>query len=155
MNKKGKSMVNGVEMRNVTADTFLNRVGIELKRAERYRFFVSLIALDLSFVHQLFGDNTFHVVATVLQAVQSNIRIIDDVSIVGKHRLVLLLPETSRQGAEIAARRLTDLIRNSLSSHADRTIEEVIPLEMVSFPDAAGAKSVKDFMGELARQSSN
>ena len=148
-------MMNELGTHNVSVGSFLNRVGIELKRAERYRFFVSLIALDLSFIRSLFGDGSNKVVDKLLQTVQTNIRIIDDVSLMGNHRLVLLLPETSRQGAEMAAKRLSELIRNSLSRRVERQVDQVIALEMASYPDAAGAKTVKDFVLELAKQSSN
>ena len=138
-----------------SADSFLVRVGVELKRAERYRFFVSVIALDLSFTRDLLGEESFQTVSSLLEKVQTNIRVIDDVSVVGSHRLVLLLPETTRQGAEIAAKRLSELIRDNLSTHTSSRFEDMIPLEMASYPDAAGAKTVKDFMGELSKQSRN
>jgi GGDEF domain-containing protein len=147
--------MNRLGLRNVSSDSFLNKVDIELKRAERYRFFVSIIALDLSFTRSLFGEHSTEIVGNVLRTVQTNIRIIDDVSVIGEHRLVLLLPETSRQGAEMAAKRLSDLIRSSLSRHAEKEIDEIIPLEMVSYPDAAGAKTIEDFLQELSRSSSN
>lgn len=147
--------MNELGIRSVSASSFLERVGIELKRAERYRFFVSLIVLDLSFARSLLGDETLQVLNDLLQLVQTNIRIIDDVSIIERHRLALLLPETSRQGAEIAVKRLSELIRNSLSTYTNRRIEDTIPLEMASFPDAAGTKTVRDSMQELSEQSRN
>ena len=148
-------MINKSGIRNVSVDSFVNRVDVELQRAERYRFFVSLIALDISFVDSLFGDSGNKVVDYVVETIQANIRVIDDVSLMGNKRLVLLMPETSRQGAEMAAKRLKELIRVRLATQAEREVGEVIPLEMASYPDAAGAKKVKDFVQELAKQSSN
>jgi len=148
-------MMNELDIRSLSTDSFTVKVVAELKRAERYRFFVSLVALDLSFIRTLFGDNSHQVVSTLLETVQINTRVIDNLSLIGGLKLVLLLPETSRQGAEIAARRLSELIRTSLSSHSDRKIEDMIPLEMASFPDAAGTKTVKDFVRELSEQSRN
>ncbi len=148
-------MMNELDIRSLSADSFVVRVGAELKRAERYRFFVSLVALDLSFIRTLFGDDNHQMVNTLLETIQSNTRVIDNLSLTGDLKLVLLLPETSRQGAEITARRLSELIRKGLSLHSDRKIEDMIPLEMASFPDAAGAKTVKDFVRELLEQSRN
>ena len=46
-----------MQVNNFTeVDTFLNQAGIELKRAERYRVFISLIVIDLSFTDEIFGD---------------------------------------------------------------------------------------------------
>lgn len=147
--------MNKIDMKTFPATSFLARVGIELKRAERYRFFVSMIALDLSFVRNFFGDDSNQVVNDLLATVETNIRVIDNVSVISEHRLVLLLPETSRQGAEMAAKRLSELIRSSLSAHSSTKIDQMIPLEMASYPDAAGAKTVKSFMGELSKLSRN
>jgi GGDEF domain-containing protein len=148
-------MIDEVSTRNLMVESFLARVDTELKRAERYRFFVSLIVLDLSFTRPIFGQSSFQVVSDLLETVQTNIRIIDDVSLMGEHSVVLLLPETSRQGAEIAAKRVSELIRNNLVARVERRIEQMIPLEIVSYPDAAGAKTVNDFVRELTRQNSN
>jgi GGDEF domain-containing protein len=148
-------MMNEVGSRSLTVESFLEKVDTELKRAERYRFFVSLIALDLSFAHPIFGANSFQVVSNLLETVRTNIRMIDDVSLMGEHSVVLLLPETSRQGAEITAKRVSELIRSDLGARVERITEQMIPLEIASYPDAAGAKTVKDFIRELTRQSSD
>jgi GGDEF domain-containing protein len=148
-------MMNEIGTRSSTVESFLAKVDTELKRAERYRFFVSLIVLDLSFTRPIFGQNSFQVVSDLLETVQTNIRIVDDVSLMDEHSVVLLLPETSRQGAEMAAKRVSELIRNSLAARVEKRIEQMIPMEIASYPDAAGAKTVKDFVRELTRQNSN
>ncbi len=148
-------MINEVGTRSLSVEFFLAKVDTELKRAERYRFFVSLIVLDLSFTRPIFGQSSFQVVSNLLETVKTNIRVIDDVSLVGEQSVVLLLPETSRQGAEIAAKRISELIHNNLAVRVERRIEQMIPLEIASYPDAAGTKTVKDFVQELTRPSSN
>ncbi|MFH1373658.1 MAG: hypothetical protein ABII79_07685 [bacterium] len=131
---------------------FLDRVDLELKRAKRYRLFVSLMALDLSQLRETGNGPGFGSLSDLLQVVQDNVRIMDNVTMLGDKNLVLLLPETSRQGAQIAARRLTDLIRTSLQAMIGEAVDPTIPLEMASFPDAAGTKSITDFRQELSRQ---
>ncbi|TET95098.1 MAG: hypothetical protein E3J26_03390 [Candidatus Zixiibacteriota bacterium] len=147
--------MNNVSVRLGTDSSFFERVGLELKRAERYRLFVSLIVLDLSFVRSVNRDQSPQLLGDLLQVVRENIRVIDNVSALADHRVALLLPETSRQGAEIAARRLSELIRSSLTQQTSGRIDDTIPLEMVSYPDAAGAKTVTDFLQELSEQSRN
>ncbi len=136
-------------------NSFFDHAVLELKRAERYQLFVSLIVLDLSFVSRLQADESSKYLNELLQVVEKNTRIFDNVSMVSKEKLVLLLPETTRQGAEMAARRLRELIRRSLSELSHRQIDETIPLEMASYPDAAGAKPLSDFLEELVAQSKN
>ncbi len=139
-----------------TSDSsFFEQADLELKRAERYRLFVSLLVLDLSFVSGLDGCQSPELEGELLQVVQGNIRVVDNVSILADHKVVLLLPETSRQGAEIAARRLSELIRGNLVRHTGGTIDSAIPLEITSYPDAAGAKTVTDFLQELSEQRRN
>ena len=147
--------MNNLSVRLDTDSSFFERVGIELKRAERYRLFVSLIVLDLSLIRSLDRDHSYQLVADLLNVVQENIRVIDNASVLADHRLALLLPETSRQGAEIAARRLSELIRNNLTQQTSGRIDDTIPLEMASYPDAAGAKTVTGFSQELSEQSRN
>ena len=147
--------MNNVSVKLGTDSSFFKRVDLELKRAERYRLFVSLIVLDLSFVRSLNRDQSPQLLGDLLQVVRENVRVIDNVSALADHRVALLLPETSRQGAEIAARRLSELIRSSLTQQTSGKIDDTIPLEMISFPDAAGAKTVTDFLQELSEQSRN
>jgi len=138
-----------------TDSSFFEWANLELKRAERYRFFVSLIVLDLSFIRSLPKNQNTRLSDNLLQTVRGNIRVIDNILAVKGYRLILLLPETSRQDAEIVARRVSDLIRSNLTQQAGNRLDITIPMEMASYPDAAGAKSVIDLLKELSEQSSN
>ncbi|HQL23257.1 MAG TPA: hypothetical protein PKY95_02450, partial [candidate division Zixibacteria bacterium] len=70
------------------------------------------------------------------------------VSVMDGCKLVLLLPETPRQGAEIASRRVSEILRDRLSRDNSAAAEKIIPLEMASYPDAAGARTIRDFLGD-------
>ncbi|MBN1211835.1 MAG: diguanylate cyclase [candidate division Zixibacteria bacterium] len=143
-------------MNNFTeVDTFLNQAGIELKRAERYRVFISLIVIDLSFTNELFGEQAREMKEKIIEVAQQNVRGSDLLSRVGDDKLVLLFPETSRQGAEVTSKRLSEIIRNRLSMLSERRVDNIIHLEMSSFPDTAGAKTVSAFLEELAKRSRN
>lgn len=145
-----------MQVNNFTeVDTFLNQAGIELKRAERYRVFISLIVIDLSFTNELFGEQAREMKEKIIEVAQQNVRGSDLLSRVGDDKLVLLFPETSRQGAEVTSKRLSEIIRNRLSMLSERRVDNIIHLEMSSFPDTAGAKTVSAFLEELAKRSRN
>ena len=133
---------------------FVERVGEELQRAERYRIFVSLVVLDLD---SLKKDRAREAVEfdRLVNLIKGNTRSIDSAALVNTHKMAVLLPETPRQGAEIAARRVTELIRQSFPADFNENVDQVIPLEMASFPDAAGAKTVKEILGELTEVEPN
>src|SRR5512140_2455944 len=86
---------------------FLALADLELKRAERYRIFVSLIVLDLSLVGRHFSSDAESIVAQIADLAEHKIRCTDTATVVDNHRIALLFPETPRQNAMIAARRLT------------------------------------------------
>ena len=135
-------------------DTFLNLGGIELKRAERYRVFVTMIRFDLSVIDRLFPDRSESVLNEMVSFAQSKIRGSDMIS--STHRsIAILIPETPRQGAEVTSKRLSEMFRKRLSEIATNEIEEVIPLEMASYPDTAGARPMAEFLDELAEMSKN
>jgi len=145
-----------VQVNNFTeVDTFLNQAGIELKRAERYRVFISLIVIDLSFTDEIFGEQAREMKEKIIKVTQQNVRGSDLLSRVGDDKLVLLFPETSRQGAEVTSKRLSEIIRNRLSMLSEHRVDNIIRLEMSSFPDTAGAKTVAVFLEELAERSRN
>lgn len=135
-------------------DTFLNLGGIELQRAERYRVFVTVIRFDLSVLDRLFPERSSEMLQEMVHFAQEQIRGSDMISST-KRSIALLIPETPRQGAEVTSRRLSELFRQQLSTLAKTEIEEVIPLEMASYPDSAGARPMASFLEELAVMSKN
>lgn len=145
-----------VQVNNFTeVGTFLNQAGIELKRAERYRVFISLIVIDLSFTNEIFGSKAPEMKEELIKLTQSNVRVSDLLSKVGDNKLVLLFPETSRQGAEVTSKRLAEIIRKRISEILQRKVDNIIHLEMSSFPDTGGAKTIATFLEELAEKSQN
>lgn len=137
-------------MASLGAQPFLEAADLELKRAERYRIFVSMVLLDLNVADHLQdkGDQEIH--QELLQLVGSSLRAFDSVALMPGNRMALLMPETPRQGAEAAARRATELIRNRLAEISEVLRDVVVPLEMTSYPDAAGARSVAEILEDLA-----
>ena len=134
---------------------FFEQAEVELMRAERYRVFVSLVVLDISAVGRLDEGERTLVAGEIENLIKSSIRGCDYFSICGRGCLMALFPETSRQGAETAGRRLGEKIRSKISELTQRRIDEVVPLEMASYPDAAGAQSVSALLHDLVHRSRN
>ncbi len=137
------------------AKPFVEHVGRELQRAERYRIFVSLIVLDLNLLHTNSGGSETADSAKLVDLVTGNTRSVDHAALVEAGKVAVLLPETPRQGAEIAGRRVVELIRSMYPTSGAGSGDLVIPLEMASFPDAAGARTVEEMLGDLMPIESN
>lgn len=137
------------------AKPFVERVGRELQRAERYRIFVSLIILDLNSLRTNSGGSDAADSAILIDLVAGNTRSVDHTALVESGKVAVLLPETPRQGAEVAGRRVADLIRSKYPKSGADSGDFVIPLEMASFPDAAGARTVREMLGDIAPVESN
>ena len=127
---------------------FIHRVDVELKRAQRYQIFVSLLVYDIAFVNQLNQNESKKIQTDILSAVHDKIRAIDDVSLLDSSKIALLLPETNRQGAEIASRRISSVLKEILTEYKEEKVSEVISPEMASYPDAAGTRTIKDFLSD-------
>jgi len=134
---------------------FADKVEVELSRAERYRVFVSLSVLDLGPAGAAAGDRALEVLHEVMKQVKSAIRASDQVALLHDCCLAVLLPETPRQGAEIAMKRLTELVKGKLVESLGVGVDRVIPVEIASYPDTAGARTLTGFLEELEQRSRN
>jgi GGDEF domain-containing protein len=136
-------------------DAFVQRVEVELNRAERYRVFVSLTVFDLGPVREVAGDKNSEVLRDLSTQVRELVRACDYVALLHDHCLAVLQPETPRQGAEIAAKRLATMVKDRLVARLGEGANRVIPVEIASFPDTAGARTLNGFLEELAARSQN
>ena len=134
---------------------FVERVGRELQRAERYRIFVSLIVLDLKSLHTEPGNNGSNDSTKLIDLVIGNTRSVDHAAVIESGKVAVLLPETPRQGAEVAGRRVAELIRTNYPKASADSADFVIPLQMASFPDAAGARTVHEMLSDILPAESN
>lgn len=142
----------GLSIESDQTDSFVHSAYLELKRAERYRLFLSIVTLDLGILGEADRVESSRIpLDELLDEVRDSIRAVDLAGLIGHRRLTILLPETGRQGASVAARRVTERVRNRLSEHSRVLRDQVIPLEMASYPDAAGTRSVRDLLEELRR----
>ena len=132
-----------METNRLLDQAFLDKIEAEMQRAKRYRIFLSMVVFDLSSLNQGLT------MKTLLEQVQAKIRAVDDAALLGVRKLGILLPETTRQGAEIAAKRLSQVVKESFTRQADEISTDLIPVEMASYPDAAGARTIPEFLQEL------
>lgn len=144
----------------MTVDTdtsFSTRINYELKRAERYRYFVSLIVFDIGSVLDLAGNGVLKNEKTrgkflteLNKLLYGAVREVDAISN-HRHRtrIGLLLPETTRQGAESAARRISSSFVEFLTNYFGQPTDYMVPVEISSFPDAAGVRSVASYLEEF------
>lgn len=140
---------------NSCSEAFAEKVAVELNRAERYRVFVSLTVLDLGAVREGDGDKVLELLHDVSNKVKDLVRACDYVALLHNHCLAVLQPETPRQGAEIAAKRLAAVIKNRLMERLGNNADLTIPVEIASYPDTAGARTLNGFLEELAHKTQN
>ena len=135
--------------------TVCKEAKIELQRAERYRIFLSLICVDLSFLKVLGESESQLIFSKVEETARRMIRGCDSANVMEHGCLAVLYPETNRDGAEVGAKRISEAVRNHLSKICDHPLPEFIPLEIASFPDAAGAKSIDELLSVMQARSDN
>jgi len=133
-------------------EEFIERAGIELHRAERYRVFVSLSVLDMGSIADQLGDEFSSCASTVAEALSNVIRKCDYATCIDDTCLAVLFPETPRQGAEVATRRLTDLVKEKLFETTGKEISRTLPVEIASYPDTGGTKTLDDLLKEFAKK---
>lgn len=134
---------------------FVSQVDMELKRAERYSVFVSIVILDLSFLETYVEEHDSETSKEVINKIRQSIRIMDYASSLEDNKIGLLFPETPRQGAEIVGRRISEIIKDYLSKREKLSVDRVIPFQMASFPDAAGTITISDFLKNYSTNSQN
>lgn len=116
---------------------------LELKRAERYRNFLSLLVLNLSEFLTSAGrrkinsdEETEVFIRSLIGRIKNSARETDMISNIGDSRLVMLLPETDSQGAEVAGERMRELLSEFLAEFLDSDYHFEVPVEVASFPDS-------------------
>jgi len=118
---------------------FQEQLELEVKRGQRYDLSLSLIMIDLDHFKE-FNDSYGHLEGDTLlrkiaQILKSSLRETDFVARYGGEEFAVILPETNKEGASIAAER----VRRAIS---EQTFGEVgakmtISLGVASYPDDA------------------
>jgi GGDEF domain-containing protein len=144
-------MENGKKQPAVNSE-FASRISYELKRAERYRIFVSLLVFSFDTVIERLArerlqkqEDKDDFLIAVKGFIRDSVREVDAVSNSSHDFVGILCPETSRQGAEMAAKRIQESLNNFLSDYFGGRADILIPVEISSYPDAAGARSLSSY----------
>jgi diguanylate cyclase (GGDEF)-like protein len=116
---------------------FERRFTQELRRAERYCEFLSLVLIDVS---SALADQSSSAEAKAIkdlgQLVEGTVRATDILAKLGKNRLAVLLTETPKEGAFRLAERLSEKITGShLSEELQGLKEELLNIGIASFPE--------------------
>ncbi len=137
---------------------FASRIDYELKRAERYRVFLSLAVFNIGPIVDMAGNGSFasdkdrsDFVGSIYEIIRHSVREIDAVSNSGNIRIGVLLPETPRQAAESTINRLSGSIQKFCSDYFRNGDNYLIPIEISSFPDAVGTKSIVSYIKEFQK----
>lgn len=133
---------------------------LELKRAERYRNFLSLLVLNLSDFLATVGRRKISseeqeniLLDKAIDRLRRASRETDLISRLDDARLAMLLPETDFNGARIAADRFQMLLNDLLADFLQSSYRFDVPLEITSFPDATGEASFKSRLAGLSTAS--
>jgi hypothetical protein len=136
---------------------FASTIDYELKRAERYRIFLSLVVFNIGPVVDLVTKDHLkkknerqRLLNNLNRIIGSSSREIDHVSNGASVKIGILMPETSRQGAETAARRIYESIKKFCHDSYSGADDCYIPIEISSFPDASGARSISSYIEDFA-----
>ena len=138
----------------ISGFAFTHAVLQELKRAERYSTFLSCGILELGSLAEQHQLSPEQLITAVREHVRRNVREVDQVTALDDKRLAFLLPETSRQQAEVAISRMSDVVRRRLAELTQTSIDDFIPLQIASFPDSSGTKTIKEFLKDIGTLSS-
>ena len=138
-----KSKEDITEMDRLYGDirVFKIRAQEELRRARRYAAFVSMISMDLSHIDPVTDIENFvgidQFMTTLQQLVRSSIRD-TDIGAGGGARLLLLLIDTPREGAEALTDRLEKTMRYFMCDNIKSPLNWHIPMKQYYFPGMPG-----------------
>jgi len=127
---------------------FLDMLKEELERSLKHNFRLSFLMVDLDHFKEC-NDKLGHLVGDVIlkdaaRMMKKNIREIDIIGRYGGEEFALLLPETDKGSAAVAAERLRWAIANRSFKAYDEVVNMTISVGLSTFPD--NAKTVEELI---------
>jgi len=118
---------------------FQEQLGVEVKRAQRYDLNLSLIMIDLDHFKE-FNDSYGHLegdslLRKIAQILKSSLRETDFVARYGGEEFAVILPETNKEGASIAAERVRATIGEQ--TFGETGAKMTVSLGVASYPEDA------------------
>lgn len=139
--KNGTNGNNGKSAGEVNFN-FVDRTKQELSRAERYCLFLSMILIDMNELSRAVANRNLgekidleDVCREVEKNLRGSLRASDIVSPCDRHRIGLLLMETSRSGLEVVKRRVETFLRDYLRAALRLPFEPEVAIKDASFPE--------------------
>lgn len=120
------------------------RLTEELRRAQRYNKFLSLMLLDIDYFKKV-NDNYGHLVGDVVlkalaKLLSKQIRDMDLVARYGGEEFMFILPETDSTGAKLVAQRIRQAVAGTPFPLPDgRNVGVTVSIGVVCFPDCGGS----------------
>jgi diguanylate cyclase (GGDEF)-like protein len=120
---------------------FRNKLGDELRRADRYRQRFSLLMMDLDHfkkVNDVYGHQTGNIVLReVANVIRQCIRDVDIVARYGGEEFVVILPQTGDHDALTIAERMRSAIEKAYLPNAQgqRDVQITVSIGVASYPD--------------------
>jgi diguanylate cyclase (GGDEF)-like protein len=127
---------------------FFERLNEELDRSRRHKFKLAFLMADID-DFKVCNDTYGHLVGDVVlkemgRIMKENVREIDLVARYGGEEFSLVLPETGREGAALAAERIRKKIEEHLFRAYDEKLKVTISVGAAVYPD--DATEVKDLV---------
>ena len=124
----------------------LERFEEELKRSELRKIKQSLLMIDVDFFKQIndtyghrVGDQVLRSVAAIIK---ENIREIDIAGRYGGEEFMIVLPDTDRAGAKLAAERIRQAAENASIKAYDAQVRVTVSIGVATFPEDGDLASV-------------
>jgi diguanylate cyclase (GGDEF)-like protein len=126
-----------------------DRLAIEMDRARRYACDLAILLIDIDYFKRV-NDTAGHiagdeVLRQIAGCIQAAVRTVDIVSRYGGEEFVVILPETSPEGAATFAERLRMGIEAHLFTMGSLEIRLTVSIGISTFP-AADISSADDFI---------
>lgn len=118
---------------------FNQRFNEELDRAKEFNTKVSFMMIDIDLFKRC-NDNYGHLVGDVVlrntsQILKKNLREIDLVGRYGGEEFAVILPETGKEAAQVAAERLRSAVEKSIINAYNESLNVTISVGVATFPD--------------------
>lgn len=118
---------------------FSERFAEEFERAKSFNFEVSFLMVDIDFFKKI-NDTYGHLVgdavlSEVARFIQESIREIDFVGRMGGEEFAVILPETDKTGAIMAAERIRSRIDKEKIRAFDEAVNTTVSIGIASYPD--------------------
>jgi len=118
---------------------FMERFSEELQRSSKFKYKFSLLMIDIDHFKK-YNDHYGHFVGDAIlkevsRTIRENVRQIDLVGRYGGEEFVVILPDTDRDGAVLAAERIRQAIQAKKTKVYDEYLEVTISIGLSVFPE--------------------